>query len=239
MDSAIAALSGGSGHRRVPERGERERDAVGHGERGDRLHQHPAVADDQQEPEHEQQVVDALHDVQDAELQVAERALRGVGDAAEGHRRRRRAQQVALEAAVGMIDAHEHVGDRGFEPGDGERLPRDPPRAGQRAAHDERAGGQLLLAGCREPAFRRHDRRDRDLDLAADRLLPEERVGAGRGLGELEKAGPGLVRERGVGARERENEAEPQREAARHFAALPPDAPALTVAAPAFSTVTA
>ena len=54
MMSAIAAFSGGSGTLRVPERRERERDAVRHRERGHRLHQHPAVGDDQEQPQHEQ-----------------------------------------------------------------------------------------------------------------------------------------------------------------------------------------
>ena len=55
---------------RVAERGHRQRDAVRQRERGDRLHQHPAVAHDQQQPQHEQQVVDAEQDVLDAEAQV-------------------------------------------------------------------------------------------------------------------------------------------------------------------------
>ena len=75
MESAIAALSGGSGALGVAERRDRQRDAVGDGEDGDRLQQHPAVGDDQQQAEHEQQVVDAEQDVLDAELQVGERPL--------------------------------------------------------------------------------------------------------------------------------------------------------------------
>ena len=109
MLSAIAALSGGSGRARVAERRDRERDAVREREGRDRLHERPAVGHDQQQAQHEQQVVDAEQDVLDAELDVAERPLAGRGDAAERHRRRRRPQQVALEPAVLVVQAHEHV----------------------------------------------------------------------------------------------------------------------------------
>ncbi len=53
---------------RHTERGERQGDAVGHGERGDRFQQQPAAADDQQQREDKDQVVDAEQDVLDAEL---------------------------------------------------------------------------------------------------------------------------------------------------------------------------
>ena len=69
---------------RVAERGDRQRDAVRDGERGDRLHQHPAVADDEQQAEHEEQVVDAEQDVLDAEAQVAERPLPAGSSARRG-----------------------------------------------------------------------------------------------------------------------------------------------------------
>ena len=50
----------------VAERRERERDAVGEGEGAHRLHQHPAVLDDQQQTQHEQQMIGTKQDVPDS-----------------------------------------------------------------------------------------------------------------------------------------------------------------------------
>ena len=223
---------------RVAERRDRQRDAVGQGEGRDRLHQRPAVGDDQHQAEDEEQVVDAEQDVLHAELHVAEGPLGGGGDAAERHRGRRGAQQVALQAAVGVVQAHEDVGDRGLEPRDRDRLPGQAARAGEGAAHDEGARRELLPVGGREPAVLRDDRRDLDLDLAAGRLLPEERVGLLSRLAQLEEAGTGLVSEAGGRAREHEAREEQEDEPRLHRAPPTPAAAAGGGVAFGFSIVT-
>ena len=55
------------------QRRQRERDAVAQRERGDRPHQAPPARDQQQQPEHEQQVIDAAEDVPDAHPHVIDR----------------------------------------------------------------------------------------------------------------------------------------------------------------------
>ena len=96
--------------------------------------------DDQQQPEHEQQVVDAEQDVLHAELNVAEGPLGGRAGGAQNDDRRRRPQQMALEPAVCVMHAHQHVGDRGLEARDRDSLARDAARARERPAHHHGAG---------------------------------------------------------------------------------------------------
>ena len=57
---------------RIAQRRNRQCDAVGERERGDRLHQHPRRAHEEQQSEHEQQMVDAKQDVLDALCQKCE-----------------------------------------------------------------------------------------------------------------------------------------------------------------------
>ena len=69
---------------------------------------------------------------------------------AERHRRVGRPQQVALQPPVGVLEAHQDVGDRGLEPRDRDRLSCEPARAPERPAHDHRARRELLLVGRRQ-----------------------------------------------------------------------------------------
>ena len=62
-------LHGWTRHMNDAQSRQRERDRVRHGERGDRRDQHPQVRHDQDQREHEQQVVVAEQDVLDAVLQ--------------------------------------------------------------------------------------------------------------------------------------------------------------------------
>ncbi len=126
MLSAIAALSGGSGALAYPRVAIARVMLCATVNDGDRLHQHPAVADDQQQAEHEEQVVDAEQDVLDAERAGTRapaptpdvRAPR-VTDGVDG------LEQVALQPAVRVVHADDDVGDRRLEPVDRERLSRD------------------------------------------------------------------------------------------------------------------
>ncbi len=196
-----------SGRRGVAERRDGQGDRVRQSEGADRLQEHPAVGDDQQQAEHEQQMVHAEQDVLDAEPQVAHRPLPAGGLAAEHDRGRDRPQHVALEPPVGVVDAHQNVGDGRFEPADAQSLAGQATRALEGAAHDLGAGRELLPVGRRESAALWHHRRDPDLDLAARRPLPQQAVGLRTGFGDLEQARPGLVRrERARRADERQNQ---------------------------------
>ncbi len=151
------------------------------------------MVDQEQQAEHEEQVVDAEQNVLDAEAEIRARPLPGRRVGAERHGGAHRFQQVALEPALGVMDADEDVSDRRLEPVDGQRLARDAALAAERAADDEGARGELLLARRGQTAPRRDHRRDRDLDLAARRLLPQEAVDARSVLAELQEAGTHLV----------------------------------------------
>ncbi len=111
---------------------------------------------------------------------------------------------MALEPAVGVVDAHQHVGDRGLEPRDAQRLAREPALTVQRAAHQHGARGELLPVGGREAAALRDNWCDPDLDLAAGRPLPQQRVRGRIVFSQFKEAGAGLVRVRSVRHTERE-----------------------------------
>ena len=100
-----------AGHLHPAERGGDQRDAVGDREGRDRRQDAFAAAHDQQQGQHEQQVVDAAEDVLDAEHQVAP------GHFAAAHRRRYGEtrpvdrQALDLRTAVEAHDAGDDVGD--------------------------------------------------------------------------------------------------------------------------------
>ena len=95
----------------VAERRDGKRDAVRDGEGGHGLQQHPAVLHDEQQPQHEQQVVGAEQDVPDALHDVGAHhfppGLRG-GDLDP---RLRRAHDGRPFPAVQQLEADQHVGD--------------------------------------------------------------------------------------------------------------------------------
>ena len=98
-----------SGHIHEAQRGGGERDAVRHRERRDRTDQSLPAFHQQHEREDEQQVIDAQHNVLDAEDEIGRGNLptwrRGF------HREARRVRQQArcLRHAIGAFDASEHV----------------------------------------------------------------------------------------------------------------------------------
>ncbi len=68
-DGGIERRRGDAHH---PNRRHRQRDAVGHCERRDRFEQRPAIPDDQQQGQHEEQVIHTEQDVLDAQAQIGE-----------------------------------------------------------------------------------------------------------------------------------------------------------------------
>lgn len=190
MLRAMAALSGGQRGTGVAEGCDGQGDAVGHGEGRDRLHQRPAVPHDQQQTQDKEQVIDAEEDVLNADLQVGRRPLRGAGGAAEGDGGRGRPDEMGFEPPVRVVQADEDVGDRALEAGDGDRLAAQASPAAEGAAHDHRAGGHLLAIGRPEGALLGKDGGDADLDFAPRRVLPQDGVGLGCGLAQLQEPGP-------------------------------------------------
>ncbi len=157
-------------------------------------------ANDQQQAEHEQKMVDAEPDVLDAIEDVVarqrERALALRHHQGGGAR----LQHVDGDGAVEELDAREHVGDGRLQPADAQRLPaqgRGPQRPG--------------LDRCRLRAPRRGSRRDRrgggriagkfrlqgEPHVADHRGLPQHVELAGPHLAQLEIGRPDLVRRRG------------------------------------------
>ena len=114
------------------------------GEGGHRLHQRPGVPDDQEQAKHEQQVIGARQDVQDAFDDVGPhhfppRLRRGDLDP-----RLRRARDSLHRPAVQELDTDERVGDRELKPRDLDALAGEPFRPGvDPAALDERVGELL------------------------------------------------------------------------------------------------
>ena len=114
----MTASTGGCGTCTKPSVARREREAVREGERGDGLHQPPAAARDDQQREHEQQMVDAGQDVLDAEHGVSAGDLQRARRGFDHERRSGRREPRDLRGAVETFQAHEHVGHRRAETGD-------------------------------------------------------------------------------------------------------------------------
>jgi hypothetical protein len=118
----------------------RWRNAVGQGEGRDGLDQHPGALDDQEQAKDEEQVVHAQQDVLDPQPEVRQGALAAGGAAAQGDHRGRGAEQVAFQPAVGVMDSHQHVGDGGFQAGDGEDFVLEATFTAEHAADHHGAG---------------------------------------------------------------------------------------------------
>ena len=110
IESAIAASTGLGGTWTKPSVAAGERNAMRDGESRDRYDQLPRVRRNQDESEHEEEMIDAEQDVLDAELEI------GSGDrpaALTGRDRRlRRSRRQPLDpfASIDELDPHERVG---------------------------------------------------------------------------------------------------------------------------------
>ena len=99
------------GNARVAESRGGERDAVRDREGGDGLDQHPWASDDEQEAEHEQQMVGAEQDVLDPLGQERGRSRERAARRRDLDIRARGMDEFGRMRAVESLDAHEHVGD--------------------------------------------------------------------------------------------------------------------------------
>jgi len=101
------------------ERRQRERDTVGQGERGDRFEQQsPALAHDEEQPKHKQEVVNAQQDVLDAEHEVSAGDRQCARRGFHHERRSGRREPRDLRGSVETFQTREHVGHRRGETGD-------------------------------------------------------------------------------------------------------------------------
>ena len=125
-------------------------------------------------------MIDAEDDVLDAEAQVGRGAARGRWFRAEHDRGCGGPQQVAFETAVGVVDAHDHVGHGGLEPGDRDRGAGQPAVAHERAARDRRAGERALAVAARHAQPSGRTGTTSIFRTSRQRLLPQERVGRPR-----------------------------------------------------------
>ena len=147
MLKAIAAFSGSAGTSAYAERGDGERDAVGDGEGGDRLHQHPAVADDQQQAEHEQQVIGTEQDVPDALDDVGAHHLPPRLRGGDLDPRLRRARDGLHRPAVQQFDPDQGIGDRELKAPDLDALAGESVRPGVDPPALDEGVGELLDDG--------------------------------------------------------------------------------------------
>ena len=92
------------------ERRQRERDAVRDGKGGDRLYEPPVPCSDEEQSQHEEQMIEAEKDVLDAEFEIS--GGRDPAARRSGYRRFRRAGRQPLDprVAAGKRDAHKRVG---------------------------------------------------------------------------------------------------------------------------------
>ena len=123
MLSAMVASTGGRRQPEEPRRGQRQRQAVRRGERGDRLPQPPPRRRQQHQRQHERQVVEPGQDVLDAEAQVRAR------DGARGRRRRHQPVGVARPGAGRAVRCW--CGRRWWRPAPAPRCQRRPRTARQ------------------------------------------------------------------------------------------------------------
>ena len=187
----------------------------GDGEGGDRLHQHPPVAHDQHQRGDEEQVVDAEEDVLDAVAEVGdgdlERSLRG-GDLDPWPRGAHHGRGLAVAAR----DPHQHVGDRGLQADEVDPPPGKAARGLDDPALEDRAG-EVLGAGAADRAHVvREGQHDRQRHARKERGAPDDGVAVGSDLVDLQIGGAHLVRLRGRGGQERGDGAEDERDGAGH-----------------------
>ena len=188
MLRAMIASTGGPGHVHPAHRRSDQGDAVRDRERGDRGDDALAAAHDQQQCQHEQQVVDAAEDVFDAEDQIGPGDLAGAGRRGDGELRARQRQPFDLAGAVAALDAGDHVADA-------DRLAL---RRATSARPVHRAAGSASVrrwrrrrthcGACptsRVPSRERHRQRQARV-LVLRRNLPQHVVAVGAGLAQFE-----------------------------------------------------
>ena len=93
----------------ITERRACERDAVGDRKRRDRLHEHPAVTDEQHQRQYEQQMVETEKDMFDAEDEISLRHLQSALRSGDRKAWRLGGQAGNLHRAIGMGQAHQHI----------------------------------------------------------------------------------------------------------------------------------
>src|SRR5262249_54793589 len=100
------------------ESGQRQRDAMGHGEGRHSLQEPAEAGHDQQQAHDEEQMVDASEDMGDAEPNIARSISLAASFLSNREARLLRAQQVRDARAIRERDADEHVHDRDPQPFD-------------------------------------------------------------------------------------------------------------------------
>jgi hypothetical protein len=164
-------------------------------------------ADDQEQPEHEQQVIESRQNMLDPHLQIG-----GNGDAfrsaeREGVARVRRANDGVQLVAVARSDAKQDVGDAVGESLDPDR-PTVERGVAERPHVDAEAGLDVHAVGFTLDRTAGQVGDEMDGEIADHRLLPQNAPGVGRGLVDLEQRRANLVRRR----RLREDRREQQRD---------------------------
>ena len=199
-------LDGRSGHVHDAQRCECEGDRVRNREGGDGQEEHASAANDQDERQHEEEMIEAEEDVLDPVREVGpddrERPARG----RDLHPRLGGVHQRRRTGAVEQGDPHQHVGDGGLEPHELDALPGDAalPRIDRPTLHQRVR--ELLHRRLRDVADAVRDlQHDREAHSGQDRRPPEDRVPAGGGFRDLEVRWPDFM---GAGHRRERQPAE-------------------------------
>ena len=166
----------------VTESGDRESDAVGNGKGRNSFDEAPAVFDDKEQAEDKEKMVRAEQDMPNAKLHVAERTAGESGDTAERDGRRDGVKEIAFQAAIGVTESNENIGDGALEAVNHYGFSREATGTSQSAADDHGAKCQLLVIGNDEGAVFRDDGVELEFDFAAGGTFPEEGIGIRSGL---------------------------------------------------------
>ena len=152
-------------------------------------------------------MVETEQQMLDAEPEVGRGVARRL--AVDGVRGRLRAEQLGQAVAVNEADAEQDVGERSFEPLDGEGVAVEGAlRVGVRGlafdgpAFDQGAGQVLGRLPRRLGAVVREDRVEQQQERSATRLLPDDLEAAALDLDQLQVAGTDLVAAGGGGGEE-------------------------------------
>ena len=189
------------GNARITKRRSGKGDAVGDRKGADGLDQHPRASDDEQEAEHEQEMVGAEQDVLDPlrhkHGRGRERAARR-GDLDIGARRM---DELGRMRPVEPLDAHEHVGDGELKAKEIDPLAFESDGAGvDPAPLDARIRQFVHLRLMQIADSLRHLQHERQGHARHNRRPPQHVVVSWRGLLEVEIGGPDFV---GVSRRQR------------------------------------
>ena len=196
MLSAMTASTGACGTCTKAQRCRGQGQAVRDRERGDGADQtSPAAVDENQQGQHEEQVIDSEENVLDSQVEVGPGNLEPAGNLGDDERRCRRRQARDLGGPVEPLESRQHVGHRAGKPVDLDRAADEPSRTGHAPAIGKGASDRVRSDGWRQRSTALGQPGvDPQSKVPAARNFPQDVESLRRGLPQLEVARPHLMR---------------------------------------------